>query len=703
MKNSKGITLMALVITIIVLLILSGISIATLSGDNSIINKANEAKIMSDYDKIEEALEIYKIKAERHSKYNIVTEESLVGSLYKKVFVKDTKRELGIIVDFKNIDTKTNYGQGGKKLLEEDNNDMNSTKEIEKIYDLVNVYAVDLSDGTLYFINGNQIYSKSQKVEVAENDSTNLKYEVELLNSIYIEKAKFKTKWNVTLGETEGSSTYSTVVLPVLDGNNIIYNATIDWGDGQTTLLQHRTNGITLTLNELREKVTHAYTLGGTNDDGIREISISGIYSAFKMGYKYSTSTPSKLKLVEIIQWGNVELTSIDFSGCTNLAGKIPSPNVDGCFSKCTSLGGLFSSCSKLTGSIPSNLFDSAINSTSAEETFMGCSGLEGEIPNLFKNCNKINITSKLFLGCSKLTSISKDFTLPDSLTNIYQTFGRTGISEIPDTFKLPKYITSVDALFDGCGSLKTISDSFTLPDTVSNTARMFQNCTSLTELPDTFEIPNGVKSMGAMFRGAGKLEKVSKNFRIPEGVQSIELTFCGCYKLKSLPDNFTIPSTMKNMHRAFDSCWSLTKLPDGFTIPQGVTNLEGTFRGCSGLTSLPANFSIPNSVTNMGATFGGCGQLESLPENFIIPESVIYGYSDYYKGTTPGMFGSCKKLKGTITIKGNITSYTRMFEGTSTQSGGTLTVNYSSNCANIDEILATGDSNYVKKGNLVE
>ena len=128
----------------------------------------------------------------------------------------------------------------------------------------------------------------------------------------------------------------------------------------------------------------------------------------------------------------------------------------------------------------------------------------------------------------------------------------------------------------------------------------------------------------------------------------------------------------MKNMYRAFDSCSSLTKLPDGFTIPQGVTNLEGTFKGCSGLTSLPANFSIPNSVTNMGATFGDCGKLESLPENFIIPESVIYGY-------------------------------TRMFEGTSTQSGGTLTVNYSSNCANIDEILATGDSNYVKKGNLVE
>ena len=43
-SNSKGITLIALVITIIVLLILAGITIATLTGDNGIIGKATSAK-----------------------------------------------------------------------------------------------------------------------------------------------------------------------------------------------------------------------------------------------------------------------------------------------------------------------------------------------------------------------------------------------------------------------------------------------------------------------------------------------------------------------------------------------------------------------------------------------------------------------------------------------------------------------------------
>ena len=43
-KKQQGITLVALVITIIVLLILAGITIGTLSGDNGILNNTGKAK-----------------------------------------------------------------------------------------------------------------------------------------------------------------------------------------------------------------------------------------------------------------------------------------------------------------------------------------------------------------------------------------------------------------------------------------------------------------------------------------------------------------------------------------------------------------------------------------------------------------------------------------------------------------------------------
>ena len=42
--NTRGITLIALVITIIVLLILAGVTINALSGDNGILKRATEAK-----------------------------------------------------------------------------------------------------------------------------------------------------------------------------------------------------------------------------------------------------------------------------------------------------------------------------------------------------------------------------------------------------------------------------------------------------------------------------------------------------------------------------------------------------------------------------------------------------------------------------------------------------------------------------------
>jgi len=56
--QEKGITLIALVITIIVLLILAGVSISMLSGDNSILNKAGQARDMTGEKSIAERIQI---------------------------------------------------------------------------------------------------------------------------------------------------------------------------------------------------------------------------------------------------------------------------------------------------------------------------------------------------------------------------------------------------------------------------------------------------------------------------------------------------------------------------------------------------------------------------------------------------------------------------------------------------------------------
>lgn len=57
-KNKRGITLIALVITIIVLLILAGVAISMLSGENGILNQAADAKTETERTSKEENLKI---------------------------------------------------------------------------------------------------------------------------------------------------------------------------------------------------------------------------------------------------------------------------------------------------------------------------------------------------------------------------------------------------------------------------------------------------------------------------------------------------------------------------------------------------------------------------------------------------------------------------------------------------------------------
>ena len=86
-KNSQGITLIALVITIIVLLILAGITIATLTGDNGILSKATTAKEST---KKEEGREIIKLaieemRIEKLEKGEKLTLEYIADNIHEKL------------------------------------------------------------------------------------------------------------------------------------------------------------------------------------------------------------------------------------------------------------------------------------------------------------------------------------------------------------------------------------------------------------------------------------------------------------------------------------------------------------------------------------------------------------------------------------------------------------------------------------------
>lgn len=91
MKNQNGITLIALVITIIVLLILAGISIAMLTGDNGILKKANDATTATGKAEAEEAvkLALATILANKNDPTYTGTENTVTFSNIQSVVAKD--------------------------------------------------------------------------------------------------------------------------------------------------------------------------------------------------------------------------------------------------------------------------------------------------------------------------------------------------------------------------------------------------------------------------------------------------------------------------------------------------------------------------------------------------------------------------------------------------------------------------------------
>ena len=109
MSKNKGITLVALVITIIVLLILAGITITGIIGDNGILTRATVAKENTRGASVEEARDLWKQNKKIDKSTGEWTSQSLAELIYDLVEKKLlTEEEMDIILgnEEKNIEAQ---------------------------------------------------------------------------------------------------------------------------------------------------------------------------------------------------------------------------------------------------------------------------------------------------------------------------------------------------------------------------------------------------------------------------------------------------------------------------------------------------------------------------------------------------------------------------------------------------------------------
>ena len=111
LKNNKGITLIALVVTIIVLLILAGVSIAMLTGDNGILTQSKTAKTDTEkaeaVERINLALNAALAAAMEDSSNaptvaNVKAHDSIFGQTGTKYKVDDTTKSGSITITYTN-------------------------------------------------------------------------------------------------------------------------------------------------------------------------------------------------------------------------------------------------------------------------------------------------------------------------------------------------------------------------------------------------------------------------------------------------------------------------------------------------------------------------------------------------------------------------------------------------------------------------
>ena len=98
-KENKGVTLIALAVTIIVMLILAGVTISTLTGNSGITTKAQNAKKMSKVSSEKEAIQLA-VSLAKMEKYLDENNEYYIGTpLYDKTLENGDKWDVIIIKD----------------------------------------------------------------------------------------------------------------------------------------------------------------------------------------------------------------------------------------------------------------------------------------------------------------------------------------------------------------------------------------------------------------------------------------------------------------------------------------------------------------------------------------------------------------------------------------------------------------------------
>ena len=613
LKNKNGVTLIALAVTIIVMLILAGVTISTLTGNSGITTNASKAKTKSYLADIKEEYELYLSEKRMDDEYDLDT-------LYandKTIRYEGNEVGTGIAEICSSIkkgdEKKFEIIKGKIYYVSQDKNVIPIAVELGfsiNPYEITDSGVLKSSSMNLYLVDNDghldlsEYEGKIKTIEAGAFSKVEIESGINPLQSIVLPKGI------TTIGDDAFS--YNTSLTSIKIPNTV------------TSIGKRAFQGCTnLTSIEIPDTVTYIgdYCFSGCNR--LQKIKLSKKIQTINQRLLQGCSSLTEIEIPE----GVKSIGYAAFSSCSKLT-TITLP------ASLTSLSGAaIARLNRLTeikiadGNNSFKFENGILLSKDGKTMYMALLTLtEINVPN-----GVVSIVGDTLSGSSATKIILPDTVSSNLSGTVFNGMNKLSTIELSSTSKNLKLVDGNLYSYDGKRFIKYMGSSknFTVPEGVETLdSRCITKSMTTLNLPSTLKVIEGwsLESMSGVnllnipasvttmytysFHANTKLRVAEGNATYKSIDDVLILNKAGTKVIMASRNatTYNIPNTVTEIEKnAFYYCTKMISI----TIPDSVTTIgAGAFYSCSSLKEI----TIPQSVTSIGAdAFLHCGNLTAI------------------------------------------------------------------------------------------